>query len=81
MSRKRRKSKTETSTAKINLTKLVNEKTFSPIDISSVKKIADASIKILAEIGMSDAPEELCELVLEHGGKSVSYTHLRAHET
>ena len=69
MSRKRRKSKTETSTAKINLTKLVNEKTFSPIDISSVKKIADASIKILAEIGMSDAPEELCELVLEHGGK------------
>ena len=69
MSRKRRKSKTETSTAKINLTKLVNEKTFSPIDISDVKKIADASIKILAEIGMSDAPEELCELVLEHGGK------------
>ena len=54
MSRKRRKPKTETSTTKINLTKLVNEKTFSPIDISNVKKIADASIKILAEIGMPD---------------------------
>ncbi len=69
MSRKRRKPKTETSTTKINLTKLVNEKTFSPLDISNVKKIADSSIKILSEIGMSEAPEELCELVLGQGGK------------
>ena len=69
MSRKRRKPRSEVELKNYKVTNFVNDKIFSPIETSSVKKLADAAIKILTEIGMSDAPEELCELVLEHGGK------------
>ncbi len=69
MRRKRKKPQSEAELKNYHLTNFVNEKTFSPIETSDVKKIADAAIKILAEIGMSDAPEELCDLVLNHGGK------------
>tara|TARA_B100001057_G_scaffold169742_1_gene170511 strand:- start:17064 stop:18569 length:1506 start_codon:yes stop_codon:yes gene_type:complete len=69
MSRKRRKPKNEAELKNYNLKNFVNEKVYSPIETNSVKKIADAAIKILAEIGMSDAPKELCELVLKRGGK------------
>ena len=69
MSRKRRKPRSEVELKSYKVTNFVNDKIFSPIETSSVKKLADAAIKILTEIGMSDAPEELCELVLEHGGK------------
>ena len=69
MSRKRRKPRSEAELKNYKVTNFVNDKIFSPIETGSVKKLADAAIKILTEIGMSDAPEELCELVLEHGGK------------
>ena len=69
MSRKRRKPKNEAELKNYNLKNFVNEKVYSPIETNNVKKIADAAIKILAEIGMSDAPKELCELVLKRGGK------------
>ena len=69
MSRKRRKPKNEAELNNYNLKNFVNEKVYSPIETNNVKKIADAAIKILAEIGMSDAPKELCELVLKRGGK------------
>ena len=69
MSRKRRKPRSEVEKKNCKVTNFVNDKVFSPIETSNVKKLADAAIKILTEIGMSDAPEELCKLVLEHGGK------------
>ena len=69
MSRKRRKPRSEVELKNYKITSFVNGKIFSPIETGSVKKLADAAIKILTEIGMSDAPEELCELVLEYGGK------------
>ena len=69
MSRKRRKPRSEVELKNYKVTNFVNDKVFSPIETSNVKKLADAAIKILTEIGMSDAPEELCKLVLEHGGK------------
>ena len=70
MNRKRRKSKGQSEVKNHNLTKLVNDKTFSPIEIGNLRKISDSAIRILSEIGMSDAPEELCDLI------PVSYTHL-----
>ena len=69
MSRKRRKPRYEAELKNYNLKSFINKKKFSPIDASNIKKIADAAIKILAEIGMSDAPKELCDLVLKRGGK------------
>ena len=69
MSRKRRKPRSEVELKNYKVTNFVNDKVFSPIETSNVKKLADAAIKILSVIGMSDAPEELCKLVLEHGGK------------
>ena len=57
MSRKRRKPKNEAELKNYNLKNFVNEKVYSPIETNNVKKIADAAIKILAEIGMSDAPK------------------------
>jgi trimethylamine--corrinoid protein Co-methyltransferase len=69
MSRKRRKPRSEVELKNYKVTNFVNDKVFSPIETSNVKKLADAAIKILTEIGMSDAPEELCKLVLKHGGK------------
>ena len=69
MSRKRRKSRSEVELKNFKVTNFLNDKIFSPIETDNVKKLADAAIRILTEIGMSDAPEELCELVLEHGGK------------
>ena len=69
MSRKRRKPRSETEFKNFDLTNFINKKAFSPVTTSNVKKIATAAVKILTEIGMSDAPEELCELVLKHGGK------------
>ena len=68
MSRRKRKPSNKTELKNFGLTNFVNEKTFSPIKTSDVTKIADAAIKILTGIGMSDAPEELCDLVLKHGG-------------
>ena len=69
MSRKRRKPRSEVELKDYKVTNFVNDKVFSPIETSNVKKLADAAIKILAEIGMSDAPKELSDLVLERGGK------------
>ena len=69
MSRKRRKPRSDVELKNYKITNFVNDKVFSPIETSNVKKLADAAIKILTEIGMSDAPEELCKLVLAHGGK------------
>ena len=69
MNRKRRKSKGQSEVKNHNFTKLVNDKTFSPIEIGNLRKISDSAIRILSEIGMSDAPEELCDLILEYGGK------------
>ena len=69
MSRNRRRSRNEPDVKFHNFRNLVIKETFTPIEISSVKKIAAASIKILSEIGMSDAPKELCDRVLERGGK------------
>ena len=69
MSPKRRKPRSEVELKNYKVANFVNNKIFSPIETSNVKKLADSAIKILTEIGMSDAPEELCELVLEHGGK------------
>ena len=69
MSRKRRKPRSKVELKNYKVTNFVNDKVFSPIETSNVKKLADAAIKILSVIGMSDAPEELCKLVLEHGGK------------
>ena len=68
MSRRKRKPSNKNELQNFGLTNFVNEKTFSPIKTSDVTKIADAAIKILTGIGMSDAPEELCDLVLKHGG-------------
>ena len=62
MSRKRRKSKGGSEAKKHNFTNLVNDKTFSPIEIGNLRKISGSAIRILSEIGMSDAPKELCEL-------------------
>ena len=67
MSRNRRRSRNEPDVKFHNFRNLVIKETFTPIEISSVKKIAAASIKILSEIGMSDAPKELCDRVLERG--------------
>ena len=69
MNRRKRKPSNKTELKNYGLTNFVTEKSFSPIKTSDVKKIADAAVKILTEIGMSDAPEELCDLVLKHGGK------------
>ena len=69
MRSKRRKTRNQDEVKNYKLTAFVNEKTYSPIETSNVKKIADAAIKILAEIGMSYAPKELSDLVLERGGK------------
>ena len=68
MSRRQRKSNNKTELKNYGTTNFVNEKTFSPIKTSDVTKIADAAVKILTGIGMSDAPEELCDLILKHGG-------------
>mgnify|MGYP007000284324 len=65
MRSKRRKTRNQDDLSKFKLRGFVNEKTYSPIETTNVKKIADAAIKILAEIGMSDAPQELSDLVLE----------------
>ena len=48
MRRKRKKPQSEAELKNYHLTNFVNEKTFSPIETSDVKKIADAAIKILA---------------------------------
>ena len=69
MSRKRRKPRSEVELKNYKVTNFVNDKVSSPIETSNVKELADAAIKILTKIGMSDAPEELCKLVLAHGGK------------
>jgi len=69
MRSKRRKTRNQDDLSKFKLKAFINEKTYSPIGINNVKKIADAAIKVLAEIGMSDAPKELSDLVLERGGK------------
>ena len=69
MSRNRRRSRNEPDLKVFNFTNLVNKEIFTPIETSNVKKIAAVSIKILSEIGMSDAPKELCERVLDRGGK------------
>ena len=69
MSRNRKRSRNEPDLKVYNFTNLVNKEIFTPIEINNVKKIAAASIKILSEIGMSDAPKELCERVLDRGGK------------
>ena len=69
MNRKRRKSKRQSEVKNHNFNKLVNDKTFSPIEIGNLRKISESAIRILSEIGMSDAPEELCDLILEYGGK------------
>ena len=53
--RKRRKSKGQSEIKNHNFTKLVNDKTFSPIEIGNLRKISDSAIRILSEIGMSDA--------------------------
>ena len=68
MSRKRRKPRSEVELKNFKVTNFVNDKIFSPIETGSVKKLADAAIEILTEIGMSDAPEEFCDLILDHGG-------------
>jgi len=69
MRRKRKKSGSEVEIKNCKLTSFVNNKIFSPIETNNVKKIADAAIKILVEIGMSDAPKEMCDLIVKHGGK------------
>ena len=69
MNRKRRKSKGQSELKNHNFTKLVNDKIFSPIEIGNLRKISESAIRILSEIGMSDAPKELCDLILEQGGK------------
>ena len=69
MSRRKRKPSNQTELKNYGLTNFVNEKSFSPIKTSDVTKIAAAAVKILTEIGMSDAPEELCDLIRKHGGR------------
>ena len=69
MSRRKRKPSNKTELKNFGLTNFVNEKSFSPIKTSDVTKIADAAVKILTEIGMSDAPKELCDRILKHGGR------------
>ena len=69
MSRKRRKPTGEAEEKNQNFTKLINHRVFAPTEIGNLKKISDSAIRILSEIGMSDAPEELCDLILEYGGK------------
>ena len=69
MSRRKKKLNNKTELKIYGLANFVNEKTFSPIKAGDVIKIADAAINILTEIGMSDAPEELCDLILKHGGR------------
>ena len=44
MSRKRRKSKGESEAKNHNFTKLLNNKTFSPIEIGNLRKISDSAI-------------------------------------
>ena len=63
MSRRKRKPSNKTELKNYGLTNFVNEKSFSPIKTSDVTKIADAAVKILTEIGMSDAPKELCDRI------------------
>ena len=58
MSRKKRKPRSEAELKDYKVTNFVNDKVFSQIETSNVKKLANAAIKILTEIGMSDAPEE-----------------------
>ena len=69
MSRRKKPLSNKTELKNYGLTNFVNEKSFSPIKTSDLRKIADAAIKILTEIGMTDAPEELCDLILKHGGR------------
>ena len=47
MSRKRRKPQSEVELKNYKVTNFVNDKVFSPIKTSNVKKLADAAIKIL----------------------------------
>ena len=68
MSRKRRKATGKSEEQKQNFTKLINHRVFAPTEIGNLRKISDSAIRILSEIGMSDAPKELCDLILEHGG-------------
>ena len=70
MSRKRRKLTGKSEEENQNFTKLINHRIFAPTEIGNLRKISDSAIRILSEIGMSDAPEELCDLI------PVSYTHL-----
>ena len=53
MSRKRRKPRSEVELKNYKVTNFVNDKVFSPIETSNVKKLADAAIKILTVIGLS----------------------------
>ncbi len=69
MSRKRRKPTGEAEEKNQNFTKLINHRVFAPTEIGNLRKISDSAIRILSEIGMSDAPKELCDLILEYGGK------------
>ena len=69
MTRKRKKLRSGVEPIDKNVTSFLNKKIFSPLEASNVEKLADAAKKILTDIGMSDAPEELCELILEHGGE------------
>ena len=69
MGRKRRKPKGKSEEKNQNFTKLINHRVFAPTEIGNLRKISESAIRILSEIGMSDAPEELCDLILEYGGK------------
>jgi trimethylamine--corrinoid protein Co-methyltransferase len=69
MSQKRRKPRGESGAKNKNFTKLMNDKFSAPLETGNLRKIAHSAIRILSEIGMSDAPKELCDLVLGHGGK------------
>ena len=62
MRRKRKKLRSEAELKNYHSKNFVNEKTFSPINTSNVKKIANAAVKILTEIGMSDAPKNCVTL-------------------
>ena len=52
MSRKRRKSRSEVELKNFKVANFLNDKIFSPIETDNVKKLADAAIRILTEIGI-----------------------------
>ena len=43
--------------------------TWSPLSSAEVEQIAAASVRILTEIGMSEAPPELCDTIIAAGGR------------